>query len=223
MFPSRPIFRSAQTYQGAVLTMPDIARIDARNGNMCGRRWLLLAAPLLAGPLTACTSPGANLPILTEHSGGAYRLGPGDQLRIIVVNDPELTREFRVSDTGAIAMPMVGSIPIAGQTTEQAAATIEQALIQRELYNEPSVAVEVITYRPIFVLGMVERGGQTPYQPGMTVLSAIAVVGGFNYRAVTDYVGISRVSEDGRAREYRGTRQSLLMPGDVINVFERTL
>ncbi|MFC3003543.1 polysaccharide biosynthesis/export family protein [Falsiroseomonas tokyonensis] len=190
---------------------------------MPGRRHVLLAAPVLAGLLSACTSPGANLPILSEHTGGAYRLGPGDQLRVIVANDPELTREFRVSDTGAIAMPMVGSIPIAGRTTEQAATAIEQAMIQRELYNEPSVAVEVVTYRPIFVLGMVERGGQTPYQPGMTVLSAVAVVGGFNYRAVTDYVGISRITEDGRAREFRGTRQSLLLPGDVVNVFERTL
>jgi len=203
--------------------MTNIAQNDAGDWSIRGRRQLLLATSMLAGPLSACTSPGANLPTLAEHSGGAYRLGPGDQLRIIVANDPELTREFRVSDTGTIAMPMVGAIPIVGKTTEQAATAIEQALIQRDLYNEPSVAVEVVTYRPIFVLGMVERGGQTPYQPGMTVLSAVAVVGGFNYRAVTDYVGISRMSEDGRAREYRGTRQSLLMPGDVVNVFERTL
>ncbi|WP_245185461.1 polysaccharide biosynthesis/export family protein [Falsiroseomonas frigidaquae] len=183
----------------------------------------MLAAPFLAGLASACTAPGANLPVLAEHTGGAYRLGPGDQLRVLVANDPELTREFRVSDTGSIAMPLVGAVRVAGRTTEETATLIERAMVDRELYNDPSVAVEVVTYRPVFVLGMVERGGQTPYQPGMTVLSAVAVSGGFNYRAVTDYVGISRVAEDGRPREYRGTRQSVLLPGDVVNVFERIL
>ncbi|PZW36986.1 polysaccharide export outer membrane protein [Humitalea rosea] len=187
-----------------------------------GRRTLLLTTPLLAAAvLAACASPGADLPILPERTSGTYRLGAGDQLRVIVVNDAALTSEYRVSDTGAIAMPLVGSVRVVGRTTDEAEREIERIMNERELFNDPSVAVEVVAYRPVFVLGMVERGGQTPYQPGMTVLSAVAVVGGFNYRAVTDYVGISRIGEDGRAHEFRGTRQSLLSPGDVVNVFER--
>jgi polysaccharide export outer membrane protein len=46
--------------------------------------------------------------------------------------------------------------------------------------------VEVINYRPIFLLGEVSRPGQYPYQPAMTVVTAVAVGGGFTYRAVTD-------------------------------------
>lgn len=94
---------------------------------------------------------------------------------------------------------------------------------RKGLFRDPSVAVEVQTYRPIFVLGMVERGGQYPYQPGMTVLSAVAVAGGFNYRAVQDYVSITRIGADGEAEEYRAPRAALVRPGDVITVFERRL
>lgn len=171
--------------------------------------------------VAACASPGANLQPLPETPISAYRLGAGDQLRVTVFNDPRLTGEFRITDTGTVALPLVGAIPVAGLTTGQAEAAIARSMRSRNLFNDPSVAVEVQEYRPVFVLGMVERGGQTPYQPGMTVLSAVAVSGGFNYRAVTDYVSITRIGEDGVAREYRGDRNTLLRPGDVITVFER--
>jgi polysaccharide export outer membrane protein len=186
-----------------------------------GRRAALGAAFSLAFVLGGCASIGADLPPLPTEAAGPYRLGPGDQVRVTVFNDPRLTGDFRVADTGSLALPLVGLISVQGRTTEEAARQIEETLSSRGLFNDPSVALEVLTYRPVFVLGMVERGGQTPYQPGMTVLSAVAVVGGFNYRAITDYVGLTRIGEDGQAREYRAERSALLQPGDVVNVFER--
>lgn len=182
-----------------------------------GRAAVLGVALLVA----ACANPGAGLPPLPEQTSNAYLLGTGDQLRITVFNDPRLTGEFRVTDAGRVALPLVGAIPAAGRTTSQLERAIEGALRERRLFNEPSVAVEVNQYRPIFVLGMVERGGETPFQPGMNVLSAVAVVGGFNYRAVTDRVSITRRGPDGVAREYLGERSSQLQPGDVVTVFER--
>jgi polysaccharide export outer membrane protein len=178
---------------------------------------MALGAMLLLG---ACAS-GAGLPPLPERTAGAYALGAGDQLRVTVFNDPRLTGEFRITDTGTIALPLVGAIPAAGRTTTQLERAIERSLKERNLFNDPSVAVEVNEYRPVFVLGMVERGGQTPYQPGMSVLSAVAVMGGFNYRAVTSRVSVVRTGPDGVPREYLGERQSLLQPGDVVTVFER--
>jgi polysaccharide export outer membrane protein len=142
-------------------------------------------------------------------------------VRVTVFNDPRLTGEFRVTDTGSLALPLVGTVPAAGRTTAETERAVEAIMTERGLFTQPQVAVEVLTYRPVFVLGMVERGGQTPYQPGMTVLSAVAVMGGFNYRAVTDYVAVTRIGEDGRAQEYRAERNALLRPGDVVNAFER--
>jgi polysaccharide export outer membrane protein len=184
-----------------------------------GRR-LALLLPIAA--LAACTDPGAGLPVLPDNErAGTYRLGPEDQVRVTVFNDPRLTGEFRVTDAGTLALPLVGSIPAAGRTTTEVERAIEREMAQRNLFRDPSVAVQVVTYRPVFVLGQVERGGQFPYQPGMTALSAVAVAGGFNYRALRDYVGVTRIGEDGRPREFRANRQALLMPGDVVTVYER--
>jgi polysaccharide export outer membrane protein len=183
-------------------------------------RRLTLMLPLAA--LAACAAPGAGLPPLPEgERAGSYRLGPEDQVRVTVFNDPRLTGEFRVTDAGTLALPLVGSIPAAGRTTTEVERSIERVMAERNLFRDPSVAVQVVTYRPVFVLGQVERGGQFPYQPGMTTLSAVAVAGGFNYRAVRDYVSVTRIGEDGRPQEYRAARQALLLPGDVVTVHER--
>ena len=181
-------------------------------------RGLALGAALM---LAACAVPGAGLQPLPPSTAAAYRLGAGDQLRVTVFNDPRLTGEFRVTDGGSIALPLVGAIPVAGRTTSEAETAIVRTLRNRNLFNDPSVAVEVLEYRPVFVLGMVERGGQTPYQPGMTVLSAVATMGGFNYRAITDYVSVTRLGENGTAQEFRAEPQALLRPGDVVTVYER--
>ena len=185
------------------------------------RRLALLLPLAAAGALAACADPGAGLPALPQSEATAYRLGPEDQVRVTVFNDPRLTGEFRITDAGTLALPLVGSIPAAGRTTTEVERSIQQVMAERQLFRDPSVAVQVVTYRPVFVLGQVERGGQFPYQPGMTAHSAVAVAGGFNYRAVRDYVCVTRVGEDGQPREFRAGRQALLLPGDVVTVFER--
>ncbi len=78
----------------------------------------------------------------------------------------------------------------------------------------------MIGYRPIFVLGEVNKPGQFPYQPGMTMLAAVALAGGFTYRAIEDYAAVVR-TQDGAALEGRASRQAVLEPGDVVTVFER--
>jgi polysaccharide export outer membrane protein len=76
------------------------------------RRVLIMAAPLAA--LAACANPGGNLPVLPDEARTSYRLGPEDRLRVTVFNDPRLTGEFRISDAGSIALPLIGSIPACG-------------------------------------------------------------------------------------------------------------
>ena len=141
-------------------------------------------------------------------------------VRLITVGDDTLTGEFRVSDSGAIALPMLGSVQAAGLTPDTLAVQLRDALIKANLYTAPSVSVEITTYRPIFVLGEVSKPGQYPYQPGMTMVTAAAVAGGFTYRAVQDYASIMR-TRDGVAVEGKATRQSFIQPGDVITVYER--
>ena len=174
--------------------------------------------PLLA-LLSAC-APGRDLPLLPAPDAAQYQLGPGDTVRIITFGEESLTGEFRVGDSGTIALPLVGPVRAMGATTQELEARVTAALKRSNLLRNPSVAVEVIVYRPIYVLGEVNRPGQYPYQPGMTVVGAAAVAGGFTYRAVDAYASVVRTA-GGAAIEGRATRHASIMPGDVITVFER--
>ncbi len=181
-----------------------------------GRR-LLLAALL---PLAGCGGRGRDLPPLPPLPSQAYKLGPGDQIRMITFGEDALSEIFRVSDTGSLALPLLGAVPAEGQTTDELAARIAGLLKTRNLLRNPSVSIEVTEYRALFVLGEVSRPGQVTYQPGMSVLSAIAVAGGFTYRAVEDFVGITRVI-DGKPFQGRAAPTTLLAPGDIVTIFER--
>ena len=174
---------------------------------------------LLAMVLSSC-APGSGLPPLPPASDAAYHLGPGDQVRIITFGEDTLTGEFRLSDNGNIAVPLLGSVRAAGQTTGQLASTIESDLKQRNLFKNPSVSVEILAYRPFFILGEVNKPGQYPFQPGMTVLTAVAVGGGFTYRAVESYASIVR-EQGNHATEGKVARSTLVEPGDTITIFER--
>ena len=182
-----------------------------------GRRLLLL---LPVGLVAACSQPGSGLPPIEETGRTAYRVGSGDVLRVIVFGDPRLNGEFRVNDDGTIALPLAGALQAAGKTVRELEQTISGALQTQGVLRNPQVAVEVVTFRPFFILGEVERPGQYGFQPGMTVLTAVAIGGGFTYRAQRDYFSITRVT-DGEAREGKAQRQSFVQPGDVITVFER--
>ena len=174
----------------------------------------LVALVLLFG-----CAPGRGLPPLSP-AGQDYRLGPGDTVRLLVYSEDSLTGEFRVSAAGAIAVPLLGEVHAAGLTPAELGHEVEDLLQGEKLLEHPSVAAEVTTYRPIFVLGEVNKPGQYPFQPGMTVVTAVAVAAGFTYRAIEGYVSVVRTM-DGRAVEGKATRETYLEPGDVVTVFER--
>ncbi len=177
-----------------------------------------LVVPLLVA-LSAC-APGRGLPPLPAAETNQYRLGAGDTVRIITFGEDSLTGEFRVGDSGSIALPLIGPVRAVGASTQELEQRVAQALKRSNLLRNPSVAVEVIAYRPIYVLGEVNRPGQYPYQPGMTVVGAAAVAGGFTYRAVDGYASVVRTAR-GEAVEGKATRHASVMPGDVITIFER--
>ena len=163
---------------------------------------------------------GGNLAPLPDEASSAYHLGPGDEIRVITVGEDTLSGDFHISDAGNIALPMLGTVAAAGKTTTQLSDSIGMEAKSHSILNDPSVSVEVTNYRPIFVLGEVAKPGQYPYQPGMTVLTAVSVAGGFTYRAVENYASIVR--NDGKTSvEGKVLRQSFVKPGDVLTVYER--
>jgi polysaccharide export outer membrane protein len=117
-------------------------------------------------------------------------------------------------------MPLVGNVSAAGLTPSAFAAKLSRDLKSENYLKNPSVSVEVLAYRPIFVLGEVNKPGQYPFSPGMTMLTAVAVAGGFTYRAVETYASDVR-TQNGRVITGKITPESFLAPGDVIKIYER--
>ncbi|MBS0558656.1 MAG: polysaccharide export protein [Proteobacteria bacterium] len=178
-------------------------------------------ALLFAGLLgTSACQPGSDMPPLAAAPAGPYHLGVGDQVRIITFGQDSLTGQFRVNDRGNIAIPLLGPIAASGLTTAELERRIEKELKAKKVLLDPSVAVEVLGYRPVFILGEVTKPGEYAYQPGMTVLTAVAIAGGFTYRAQTDTAAILR-KEDGRSVEGKVAPSTDVEPGDVITIFER--
>ena len=182
------------------------------------RLYIPLALTVVA--LAGCAGPASDLPSLPAAPVGHYILGPGDTVRIITFDAEQLTGEFRVGDGGDISVPLLGAVHAAGITARQLGARLTEGLVRTGMFKQPSVAVEVARYRPIFILGEVKKPGQYPFQPGMTVLTAVAVAGGFTYRAIESVFSVVR-DTSGKSIEGKAERQTPLAPGDVVTVFER--
>lgn len=147
-----------------------------------------------------------------------YRLGAGDQLRITVFNEAELTGQYVVGSQGTISYPLVGDVAAAGLTIPELTLSLQQAL--SAFIRQPNVSVEVANYRPFFILGEVQRPGTYAYSADLTVLNAVATAGGFTYRANRNRVFIRHADEQDE-RSYPLTIATPVLPGDTVRIGER--
>ncbi len=175
---------------------------------------------ILLGLLLAGCQPGGDLPVLDQPASGPYALGTGDELRVTVFGQVQLSTTYFVSPQGTISVPLLGDVAASGHTSAELGTEIAEDLRSRKLVVDPSVSVDIIQYRPIYVLGEVEKPGAYPYQPGLTMLSAVALAGGFTYRGVTSGATIVRTT-GGVAARGRVRPDSFLQPGDVLSISER--
>lgn len=181
------------------------------------RRALLRGIALGAGAglLSGCVTPIAPVEALQPAD---YRLGSGDQLRITVFGETELTGLFQVGSQGTIAYPLVGDVQAAGLTVLEFTENLQVAL--REFVRQPNVSIEVANYRPFFILGEVQRPGTYPYSASLTVLNAVATAGGFTYRANRNRIFIRHAAEP-TEHLYPLTITTPVLPGDTVRVGER--
>ena len=148
-----------------------------------------------------------------------YTLDSGDRLRVNVFGQPDLSGEFSVAGSGNIAIPLIPPVAAGGLTTNELQASIADAL-SRTLLRNPNVSVQVTEFRPFFILGEVMKAGQYPFVNGMTVQSAVAIAGGFSYRANQNNVHVTRKQGD-RLVEIDLPTGAPVRPGDTILVKER--
>ena len=158
----------------------------------------------------------APMPVATETQ---YRLDAGDKLRVVVYGQEGLTNTYAIDAGGSITMPLIGAVPARGRTPAGLASEIT-AKLRRGYIRDPSVAVEIESYRPFFILGEVAAPGQYPYVPNMSIESAVAIAGGFSPRARRDRVTLTHTDASGPTRIVVPA-SSALSPGDTILVGER--
>jgi polysaccharide biosynthesis/export protein VpsN len=166
-------------------------------------------APTDASPTAASEDPAT----------ADYILGSGDNLRIIVFGELSLTGQFTVSGNGQISFPLIGDVQAAGKTVQQVRNEITAALADGYI-KDPKVSAEVMTFRPYFILGEVEKPGGYPYSSGITVMNAIATAGGFTYRANSHDVFIKKANETVE-HKVRLNDALQIAPGDTLRVSER--
>lgn len=150
---------------------------------------------------------------------GEYRLGIADQLRITIFGEPELSGEFVIDGEGAVSLPLVGEVPALGQTIRSFQAEVQSRYASGYL-REPSLSVEVLNFRPFYILGEVNRPGEYPYGNGLTVLNAIATAEGYTYRA-NKRVVLIKSADDVDERRVDLTPNLRIYPGDTVRVLER--
>src|ERR1700690_844203 len=139
------------------------------------------------GPYVAAPSSYAS----AAPSAQPYTLDAGDKLRIVVFGQDGISNAYIVDAGGNVNMPLIGTVPARGYSTQQLSQMISERLKQGYV-REPHVTVEIETYRPFFILGEVTNPGQYPFVADMTVEKAIAIAGGFAPRASKGNVEITR-------------------------------
>jgi polysaccharide export outer membrane protein len=172
--------------------------------------------------VAACSSQAPAIsrgPAALPTAPESYVLGPGDQLRIQVYGQSDLSGNFVVSQKGTVALPLIGDITATGTTTQQLTLAMEDAL-SPDYIREPKVSVEVINFRPFYILGEVNRPGTYPFTSELTVMNAVATAGGFTYRANSKEVHIKHADET-EERVYQLTSGTPVRPGDTVRIAER--
>ncbi|MGE3934262.1 MAG: polysaccharide biosynthesis/export family protein [Rhodospirillaceae bacterium] len=174
----------------------------------------LLGTWLTVGPALAQGQEPAASNVVAE-----YQLGSGDHIKIKVFGHDDLSADVYLDGTGSISLPLIGTVKAGGTTIRQLEAMVADKLKPDYLRN-PRVTVEVLNYRPFYIIGEVKNPGSYAYVNGMTIINAVALAGGYTYRARENSVFITRANDSARAKQ-RANHDSLVLPGDVIEVPER--
>jgi len=211
----------SMAYGQAYSPPPRTVVMDSGGGAIGALRSAFAAAPRgVSAPQPAQVAYVEPMPVAAPARYDAvYHLDAGDKLRVVVYGQEGLTNTYAIDAGGSITMPLIGSVQARGRTTTGLASEISVKL-RNGFIREPSVAVEIESYRPFFILGEVAAPGQYPYVPNMTVESAVAIAGGFSPRARRDRVTVTHSDASGTGRFVVPPGTSI-SPGDTVLVGER--
>ncbi|WP_206244426.1 polysaccharide biosynthesis/export family protein [Novosphingobium terrae] len=188
-------------------------------------RQALTAACLGLVGITALSAPlGASVvrttvAQLNQDLRAGYQIGAGDHLRITVFDEPTLTNDYIVNESGAVAFPLIDEVPADQLTTSQFAGKLAEKLKAGGYVLTPKVAVEIVKHRPFYILGEVSKPGEYPYTGDLTLAQAVATAGGYTARADTRTIKIQRRSGE-QPIQVKLDAPLRIAPGDTIIIKE---
>lgn len=141
-----------------------------------GRR--LLPAVSIVFMLTVAVIGLAAAPQSAQAGADGYRLSPGDIVTFDFLDDAEVPVTLTVTSDGSVQFPLIGDVGVAGLTVSEALGKLREEYKGRQILKDPKIALNITTFRPIFVLGEVKNPGSFPYYPGLTIEQAIGLAGG---------------------------------------------
>jgi len=177
---------------------------------------LLLVCVMLFMSMAWAQDDAAAAPGVDELS---YRLGAGDKLQIDVFNQADLTGEYTLDGNGRFTMHLIGKVDAKGLTPTELESLLVSKLKPDYLVN-PRISVRVQNFRPFYIIGEVKSPSSYAYVDGMTYLTAVAIAGGYTYRAKKDHVFVVRGDDPGR-EEVKLDVNDKVQPGDIIRIAER--
>ncbi|MFP4313761.1 MAG: polysaccharide biosynthesis/export family protein [Alphaproteobacteria bacterium] len=173
--------------------------------------------PVLDVAPTAETS----VPVTQTPRIARYQLGKGDKIKVTVFGENDLSGTFLINEEGYVSLPLIGEFAVSGLTVQDVKGIIDDKLSDGYLVD-PSIAIEVAEFRPIYVMGEVSSPGEYDFRTDMTVRNAVAMAGGFTYRAKQDNVKILRETSKNVIFEIQGVGPDVrIAPGDTIMIKER--
>jgi protein involved in polysaccharide export with SLBB domain len=185
----------------------------------------LAIAPLIGLLLTGCYTDFGPVEIGAAPSSAsgataASLLQPGERAKITVYGEEALTGEYDVNPAGYLTMPLIGAIKAAGRSQAELGRDIAERYRRGGFLQDPHVTVAILLFKPFYVLGEASSPGEYPYRSGLNVHTAVAMAGGFTYRASRTYVLIRHVGDE-VWKEYSLAEPVPIAPGDLIRVPER--
>ena len=149
----------------------------------------------------------------------ASRIQTGDRIKVTVYGEDSLNGVYDVDPSGNVTVPLAGTIRAAGRTKGELQREIA-AKYKSGYLQDPKVTVDVVAFRPFYLMGEVEHPGEFPYRSDLNVLSAITIGGGLTYRASRSTVLIRHPGET-IWKEYALAPTVIVGPGDLIRIPER--
>lgn len=146
-------------------------------------------------------------------------LQSGDKIKVTVFGEDKISGEYEIDPGGFLSLPLAGTLKASGNSKIELEKIITGKLKSNYL-KDPKVTVDVVSFRPIYVLGEVQKPGEYQFRSGLNVMSALAVAGGSTYRASNSRVMIQRFGEPA-LKEYALDPSVQVFPGDVIRLPER--